>query len=96
MHGAEAQILRAADVVCCTCIESATERLCQAITVSLCVVDDAQDASEPEILTPLARAKYGLILEAKAPHDRQQKHAQNAFFERHADQLLPLEGRHTP
>ena len=109
LHEAEAQILRAADVVCCTCIESATPRLQQAITVSLCVVDEAHQASEPEVLLPLSRAKQALLLEATeqegstvptlhpSDHPAKQESAgtqQHSLFERHPHRVIELHGKH--
>ena len=91
LHSAEAQILQAADVVCCTCIESATPRLQQAITVSLCVVDEVHTATEPEVLLPLSRAKQALLLETAGATGQLQP---PAFLERHAQRVLHLRGAH--
>ena len=49
--------------MCCTCIEAVTPRLQQAVTVSLCIVDAAHGACEPEILLPVCRAKHALLLQ---------------------------------
>jgi len=89
LHSAEAQILNAADVVCCTCIESATPRLQQAITVSLCVVDEIHTATEPELLLPLSRAKQALLLEAEGGLRGSEG---PAFAQRHAQRVLHLRG----
>ena len=65
LHNAEREILCAAHIVCCTCAESATSRLRSAVTVSLCVVHDADEISEPEALLPLVGAKNALLLGRK-------------------------------
>ena len=98
LHSAEAQILRAADVVCCTCIEAATPRLQQAITVSLCVVDESDGVSEPEVLLPLSRAKHALLLARGGGQGEggAEGEGRASFFERHAQHVHQLHGQYGP
>ncbi|CAJ0561710.1 unnamed protein product, partial [Mesorhabditis spiculigera] len=57
----ERELLQAADVICCTCSSAADKRLA-GLRLKCMLVDEATQATEPEVLTALVRGVRQLIL----------------------------------
>ena len=60
-RGAAEQVLREADVVCCTCV-GAGDELLEGFTFRVACVDEATQAPEPVALVPLAKAVSGVLV----------------------------------
>ena len=59
---AEAAVLSAAEVVCCTCVTAGSRRVARLAPFSAVLVDEAMAATEPECLVPVSLGATQLVL----------------------------------